>query len=210
MEIDYPKLMSNKSEEELMTYSKNSEMYSEEAVVAAMKELKKRGIQFSYQQVEDFQLKVRERKKKANGVRKNKLNFWTKYIVTDPDAPELYSHKAIFAFSIIFTVIFGAVLLSSNLKEKRNARWIVLSFGIFYTGLAILILSFIPRNTGLTLAINAMGGWVLTQFFWNKFIGIETKYRTKPIWKPLIIASIITIPFLIAIILIGIEIGHGN
>jgi hypothetical protein len=68
-----------------------------------------------------------------------------------------------------------------------------------------LTLSFIPRSTGLTFGVNGIGGWIMTQFFWNKYIGEETKYRTKPIWKPLIISLVITIPFLLTIIFGGEE-----
>ena len=44
-----------------------------------------------------------------------KTNSWTKNIVTDLDAPQFYSPRAIWGFSVFFTVIFGAVLLTSNL-----------------------------------------------------------------------------------------------
>jgi len=129
-----------------------------------------------------------------------KPNSWTKNIVTDLDAPLLYSPRAVWGFSIFFTVIFGAVLLSSNLTDKK-AKWIVIGFGIIYTSVVIFIMNLLPQpNTGLTLGLNGGGALILTQLFWNKYVGKETKFRTKPIWKPLIISIIITIPFLLAII----------
>jgi drug/metabolite transporter superfamily protein YnfA len=129
-----------------------------------------------------------------------KRNSWTKNIVTDLDAPLLYSPRAVWGFSIFFTVIFGAVLLSSNLTDKK-AKWIVIGFGIIYTSVVIFIMNLLPQpNTGLTLGLNGGGALILTQLFWNKYVGKETKFRTKPIWKPLIISIIITIPFLLAII----------
>ncbi len=141
MDIDYEKLMTSKSDEGLMIYLDKVEMYTEEAVVASVKELQKRGKQFSEQELENIKTKLEEKKKiKINEDKKLKTNSWTKNIVTDPSAPNYYSHKAIFAFSTIFTVVFGAVLLSSNLKDKGNARWTVLGFGILYTGLAIFLL----------------------------------------------------------------------
>jgi hypothetical protein len=84
-------------------------------------------------------------------------------------------------------------------------RWTVWGFGVVYTGLTIYVLSFIPRSTGLTVAINGAGAWIMTLLFWDKHIGAETKYRPKAIWKPLIISVIITIPFLLAIIYGGQE-----
>jgi hypothetical protein len=201
MEIDYEKLMANKSEQGLMTYLDRTDLYTEKAVVAAIRELQKRGRQFSEQELESVKSKIEEKKKaKTTEHKEPKANPWTKNVVTDESAPAYYSHRAIWAFSTIFTVIFGAVLLSSNLKDKGDARWTVLGFGILYTGLAIFLLSFIPTITALTIGVNGIGAWIMTQFFWNKYIGAETKYRTQPIWKPLVISIIITIPFLLAII----------
>ena len=206
MEIDYEKLMAGKSDEGLMTYLEKIEMYTEEAVTAAMRELQKRGKQFSEQELGDIKLRLEvKRDVKINETKKSKTNSWTKNVVTDPSAPEFYSHRAIWMFSTIFSVIFGAALLSSNLKDKRKVRWTVWGFGIVYTGLTIFLLSFIPRSTGLTVGVNGLGAWIMTQIFWNKYLGVETKYRTKAIWKPLIISIIITIPLLLAIIYGGQE-----
>jgi hypothetical protein len=123
-----------------------------------------------------------------------------KNIVSDMDAPQFYSPRAIWGFSIFFTVIFGAVLLVSNLADRR-ARWIVIGFGVLYTALLIAIMNQLPRpNTGLAIALNGGGGYILTRIFWNKYIGSETKFRTKPIWKPLIISILIVTPFILAAI----------
>ena len=36
-----------------------------------------------------------------------------------------------------------------------------------------------------------LGGIILTQIFWKKFIGKDTKYRVHPIWTPLVICLVI-------------------
>jgi hypothetical protein len=129
-----------------------------------------------------------------------KTNSWTKNIVTDLDAPQFYSPRTIWGFSVFFTVIFGAVLLTSNLTDKK-AKWIVIGFGILYTIVVIVIVNLLSQpNTGLTIGLNGGGALILTNIFWGKYVGKETKFRTKPIWKPLIISILITIPFLLAII----------
>jgi hypothetical protein len=129
-----------------------------------------------------------------------RTNSWTRNIVKDPDAPALYSPRAIWGFSVFFTVVFGAVLLASNLSGSKG-KWMVIGFGILYTSAMMLVLNLIPHpNSGLTLALNAGGALVLTNLFWNRFVGKETLFRTKSIWKPLIISVIITIPFMLAII----------
>lgn len=122
---------------------------------------------------------------------------WKKNIVKDLNAPAYYSQQAIWAFSTFFTVIFGAVLLYINLKGNKRGQWTVIGFGIVYTALAILLLINIARNTGITLTVNAMGGFILTQLFWDKYVGEETKYRTKPILIPLLISLLIVIPFIV-------------
>jgi len=202
MNMDFKKLMSSKSDEQLGDYLTNIGKYTEEAVMAAIQELQKRGKQFSEEELNEIKLKLEEKRKAENDeTPKMSKNSWTKNVVTDPDAPALYSQRAIWGFSVFFTVIFGAVLLSSNLKAKGNARWQVIVFGVLYTGLAIVILSAIPRtNAGLTIGLNAAGAWIMNQSFWNKHIGAETKYRAKPIWVPLIVSMLIMVPFILALI----------
>ena len=93
----------------------------------------------------------------------------------------------------------GTVLLSSNAYDNKK-KWIVISFGALYTALTIVIVNLVPLNIIYTLLLNSAGGLALTTTFWDKFVGKETKYRAKPIWKPLIITIGITIPFLLEII----------
>jgi drug/metabolite transporter superfamily protein YnfA len=129
------------------------------------------------------------------------MTNWTKNVVTDQDAPQLYSPRAIWGFSVFFTVIFGAVLLAINLTDRKS-KLIVIGFGALYTTIAILILNLLPKaNTGITIGLNMGGALLLTSLFWDKYVGAETKFRTKQIWKPLIISILIAIPFLLAIIL---------
>jgi hypothetical protein len=202
MSNPFQELMTGKSDEQLKNYLINSEKYTEEAVTAAVQELRNRGKEFSEEELNEIKQKIEViRKKEDDEVAKTSTSSWTKNVVTDPEAPALFSQRAIWGFSIIFAVVFGAVLLSSNLKDKGNARWVVLAFGVLYTGLTIFVLSFVKGpSAGFSIGINATGAWIMNQFFWHKYVGQQTKYRAKPIWVPLIISIIITIPFLLAII----------
>ncbi|MBS1542307.1 MAG: hypothetical protein JST14_01630 [Bacteroidetes bacterium] len=200
MEIDFESLMSRKSDEGLMDYLTNADKYTPEAITAAVNELKKREKHISEEQLSQIKTKI-QNKIEANKKESESLasNFWQKNTVTNEEAPLFYSQRAIWGFSTFFTVIFGAVLMASNIKEKEK-KWIVIGFGILYTTIAIAVLNLLPQNTSLTIGVNAGGALVLTSTFWNRYIGKETKYRVKPIWKPLIISILITIPFLLAII----------
>ena len=110
------------------------------------------------------------------------------------DIPLYYSQRAIYGFSIVFSVIFGAVLLAQNISNNRNAKWFVIGYGILYTITVVLILDNFERSTMLTFVANAIGSSALTGFFWTKYLGKDVKFKAKPIWKPLIISFIITAP----------------
>ena len=102
---------------------------------------------------------------------------------------------------VVFTTIFGAVLLSSNISDTKR-KWTVIGFGVLYTALTIAIVNVVPINALWVLLLNTAGGLGLTTTFWDKYVGKETKYRAKAIWKPLIISVVITMPFIFALIYI--------
>ena len=119
--------------------------------------------------------------------------------MTDPNAPLLYTKGTIRGFALVFSTIFGAVLLSSNIHDNKK-KWIVIGFGVLYTALTIVIVNLLPSNIIYVFLLNTAGGLGLTTTFWDKFMGKDTKHRSKLIWKPLIVSIVITIPFLLAII----------
>ena len=115
------------------------------------------------------------------------IKNWKYNIVTDEDAPILYSRKAIYFFSCFFSVISGGILLSINLKRvnRKDVIWIVLGYSIAYTVISFYILSQFKTNSVLNIMVCMLGSFTLFNFFWKKYIGTETKYQTKPIWIPL-------------------------
>jgi uncharacterized membrane protein YagU involved in acid resistance len=122
-------------------------------------------------------------------------NQFDVYAVENEQVPAYYSQKTIWIFSIVFSVIFGAVLLILNIKDKKG-KLLVALYGVTYMVFMFVVLSKVERNTALTFAANALGGYFLTSFFWNRFIG-KTPYSKKPFWKPLVVAILITIPLVI-------------
>jgi hypothetical protein len=205
MEPNFEELMTRKSDDGLMEYVTNINLYTPESIYAALNELKKRGRQFTDEELGTIKIKIQE--KMAEEKKRDEIwstNSWKENIVDNPGAPQYYSHRAIWGFSTAFAVIFGAVLLSSNVRDKK-AKWIIIGFGVLYTSIAIAILNQLPRNTGMTFLLNAGGAYLLTQIFWNKYLGRETKYRTKEIGKPLIISVVIIIPIILAVIYGGEE-----
>ena len=123
--------------------------------------------------------------------------------VMNESNPKIYSKKAIFGFSIMFSAIFGAVLLMQNLKDigKKKEANIILLLSIIYTAITIYIVN-IPDKpiTSLTYLCNMIGGAILTEYFFKKSFPNEETFEKKKIWKPLIISILITIPFILALI----------
>jgi len=195
----FESLMAKKSVEELMEYIDNFDDYSSWALTAVVNELKVRKMDFSDEEFNSLYERIEKKKEieeeedvfgSSKSLKKN--------VVTDPNAPLLYSKITVSSFSILFTVVFGAILLALNIENKIN-KIKVIGFGVLFTTLAILIGNLIPHSTFYVYAINGFGGYFLSTEFWNKYVGRETKYRTKPIWIPSIISIIIMVLVLISI-----------
>lgn len=115
--------------------------------------------------------------------------------------PELYSKRVIIAFSLIFSTIFGAVILMSNLKQKgeQRGRLQVLIFSIIYTiGMIFTINSL--ATTQLTIPLNILGALILNEYFWNRYLGKDIPFEKKSWIKPALVSITVTIPFIIALI----------
>lgn len=111
--------------------------------------------------------------------------------------PELYSKTLILLFSILFSMIFSAVLLMSNLKSlgKGKARVQVLLFSVLYLVATALALQVFELPLNLTFVANVIGAAILNEYFWNKLIGKDLEYTRKSWVKPLIISVIIALSF---------------
>lgn len=122
------------------------------------------------------------------------------YPPEDP-VPQLHSKRVITVFSGLFSTIFGAVLLMYNMKQTNNpkGRIHVLLFGIIWTVGSILTINYLELPGNLTIIFNLLGAGILNEYFWNRFIGKELKFRKRSWVKPAIISVVITIPFILAV-----------
>ena len=188
-------ILIKKSNNELMYYINHVDKHTEDAIWIALEILQHRNAELPKDIFETIKIELLKKREKQEQSR----NVWSKNVTSDLDAPEFYSQKAIYIFSILFSVLFGSVMLAHNLyKIKKPFVWAIL-FGLMYSLIAIYFLEKYRGNLPGTFIANSLGAVVLYQLFWNKWIGKQTKYRTKPIWVPLIIAMIISIPLIIVV-----------
>ena len=121
------------------------------------------------------------------------------------DLPSLYSKQVINVFSILFSVIVGAILFVQNLHEigkgNKHALWIVLSAFAYFCFGAIIIVEF-KINTFSSLLLNGSGALIINYVLWDKLIGENIKYKKKAFWKPLLICIIIFIPLILVILFV--------
>jgi len=186
-------ILSAKTDAQLKYYLEHIDKHTSEGVRAALVELKSRNVELP----EDIDEQTEEKIKLKESTNYDSLKGWKKNVIKDFDAPEYYSQTAIYVFSILFSVLFGSVMMAINLKgSKKQWAWPIL-FGLVFTIGFIFLGQFLPNSsTGLSLIVNAVGVTIMYQMFWNKHIGKNTKYRVKPIWIPLIIGIILMVPLI--------------
>lgn len=206
MENEFSNEMKSKSSEDLKEIAVNFWQYRGALVAAAKNELYTRGIELSDNEKQTIEEEKNRRKQDAiENTKQNKSNnpFISNLklnIVTDTNAPQLYSRQVIYIFSILFSLLFGGILLVINLNIVKNKKGLLLTllFSILYAVLMIVGLNYIDNKTSfLTYGLNAVGAIILDTYFWKKYIGVDFKYRTKPFWIPLIIGIVITILLII-------------
>lgn len=120
---------------------------------------------------------------------------------TEATKPELYSKTLIILFSLLFSPIFAAMLLISNLKTigNKKARIQVLLFSIFYLFATAAILQIFNLPPNLTFIANVIGAAILNEYFWNKYIGKDREFIKKSWIKPTLISVTVALLFLLLV-----------
>ena len=192
----------NKTDSELEYILENKKSYDEKAVSASIHILKERNGKSPEIETVENEIKIEKEKKQIAQKKFVEEEKKKNNITEDPNAPELHSKRVIMVFSGLFSTIFGAVLLMYNMKQTENktGRTQVLIFGISYTIITLLIVNLLNIGGNIALLFNIAGGGILSEYFWNKFIGKEFEHRKRSWVKPAIISVLITIPFILAAI----------
>lgn len=190
----YANKMTAKTELELLEYFNNHQKYMPAAVLAAVAELQKRGRAFTEAELATLEP---ERQAVQQAAQAEAVEAEPEEEVFE-EAPQLYSPAAIVGFSIFFSLLFGAMLLVTNIRQlgNRKGAGVVIGFSIVYMVLEVILFE-VTRNSGLSLGMNIIGAFILNYYFWPKYIGFQQPYEAKPIWRALLISFLIILPLVI-------------
>ena len=118
--------------------------------------------------------------------------------------PLFFTKTSIKVFSVLFSVFFGTIMLAINLRENRVKTGIVILPVIigFVCNYLLMMLITVTNSAGLPIiVINGLLGILLTDIFWNRYIGADTEYRKRPITVPLLIGIGISVIMILLMML---------
>jgi hypothetical protein len=104
--------------------------------------------------------------------------------------PRFYSKNAIAVWTIILSPLLGCILFAYNLKAVGRGKLALLFVlaGIAWTVVIKKLTGSIFSNPLLQLMIsNLLGSVLLTFLFWKILLGDNTEYKSRPVWKPVLI-----------------------
>jgi hypothetical protein len=197
----YVEKMISKSDDELKNYIENRDHFQEDAVLAAILELEKRGLKIEgseklKQELSDFKNNEEDTINNPPEFQSNNSNV----------VPELYSKKFIFIFGVLFSVFGGGVLMALNfltLNNKKAARITILASITYSVSLVFLFEVIGTTNPIISILSSILGIYLLDQYVWKKENPEPIKHIEKGTLKPIIIGLLIAIPITYLLIISG-------
>ena len=192
------KVLEKLSDIELEKYIKPESRFVPEAIEFAFDILKQRGRIFFFFLIGKIENLIKTKKDNEPKFEEIKNNGWDKNFTEDENAIELYTNKLIWIYCLLVGVIFGSLLQVYNFIKIKNtkAAVVTLIFGIIYSTLQIILMSYIGDITygrySLRIFLSGIGAFGLIVIKENIFKD-KTKYRAKSIIFPVIFAVIIHI-----------------
>ena len=203
METDLSKLLSAMSDDRLQEYINKREKYNTNAVLEAIEELKKRGRVFSDPEIEKIKLDLEQQQLREQIENKVEESFYNqdKNTLDNLNISELYSERVIYIFSILFSVLFGSMLMAINIRKagSRKGMFEMIAFGFLFSVIELCLLSYIPASSAISLVFSIGGALIINNYFWKKYIGKETEYRKRQIVIPLAIGISISVLFILLV-----------
>ncbi len=122
-------------------------------------------------------------------------------VVSDIDAPDLYSPKAIYGFTFAFGALFGGILFCLNLSRINRTNYIipVLLGSVAYSALQIYIGTVTKGFGNIGFLTSILAGLIYQYMLWPKVSGGNVKYRKRAIIYPLMMGVVLAAIFLVAV-----------
>ena len=128
--------------------------------------------------------------------------FTDRNIIDDPKAPQLYTRYTIRFFAIFFSTLLGGILMAINfnrLKRSKKEIFMVVLFSFLFTSAAGYLYGYFgAKFTNIIIIMNLVGSGILEEFFWNRVIGRQLKYRRQNVWPVLLVVLLISLPLFFA------------
>ncbi|MGI4741846.1 MAG: hypothetical protein ACRYG7_42320 [Janthinobacterium lividum] len=192
---DYAAKMALKPDAALHEYVAGHAQYREEAVLAALDELRRRGQPAPEEATLRPQLEAAVQQQVAALPPAALVAA-----IPGPEAeqPALYTPGVIVLFSVLFTIISGAVLLAVNLRRLKQpkALWGLVAFvTVYFIGEVVLVNVLMKHNTLNPLLLSlinlpAILAYVL--WFWPRYVGTN-QFQSRSWLVPLLICFIIVL-----------------
>ena len=188
------KLLSKKTDSQLRYYINHVERHTDEGVLGALAELKKRNVMLPEGIDELIAQKVKNRDSQGNPRRWDHFQRETEII-------EVYSPHSICIFAILFPVLTGALMLGSNFSKSGKTGFGPFFYGLSFTIFLLLFNYFIPIGIAFSYLVNLIGAVIMLLLFPNPKDS-KIIYVPKPIWKPFVLGILsMTLTNLILILL---------
>lgn len=199
MAEEYTAKMATKSLAELLQYVAGRYQYREDAVLAALDELARRGQPHAEAAAirPSLEAVVREQQARAAALPAPEPFAGSAPTAEADDlstAPALYSPFTVAMFSILFSVLAGAVLMVMNLLQLGRKR-AALALGLFSLGYLLVVPQLLllgMSQWGLSpfiaaLLFNVPPLLVYLLWFWPRYVHVPD-YRSRSVLLPILIA----------------------
>ncbi|MBC8085267.1 MAG: hypothetical protein H7Z21_18880 [Hymenobacter sp.] len=207
MADEYAEKMSRKSLSELLLYVHNRGEYREEAILAALDELERRGELPAAAVALRAELRPvveQQRQQKALIVAVTPAaKVASAQVLAAEEGPALYSPGTIVLFSMLFTFMAGGVLLVINMfrlkesgKALRVALFVMVLLLAYVYGLQWMMVSYKAQIWFFRLAVNLVAILAYLQYFWPRYVGPRPYVNRQ--WLPAML-----ICFAISLVVLG-------
>ncbi|MGI4834925.1 MAG: hypothetical protein ACRYFK_15835 [Janthinobacterium lividum] len=203
---DYAAKMQLKSDAALRVYVTGYAQYRDEAVLAALAELRRRDQPAPEEDELRPLLEAAVRQQQATtpaptppSERPTAKPVATEETELDPNAPTLYTPGVIVLFSVLFHFITGAILLALNLKALGRSRaiWGLVAFVLAYIVGELLVIRLLMTRYGtsaldplLVAALNLPAILAYILWFWPRYVGTH-RFHSRKWLLPLLICFVV-------------------